>query len=114
MPKEPKSNDSLELMDDDQLNELLGKGFEAIDQNIDEEAPSQQWFEQFVLEKQQENRERFKRDLFIFIGVACIILTLLAITMIQVPTIFLVIQAVVFIVAILLGGVKYLKQVNNV
>jgi|GEM_PF-3958736 len=98
----------------DELKELLEKGFESIDEDIDESTPSLQWFEQLVEEKQVELKARFKLDLTIFLLLACCILTVLTITLFQMPILFLLLQVTIFVGASIFTGISYKKKVKRI
>ncbi|WP_282138178.1 YxlC family protein [Rossellomorea aquimaris] len=98
----------------DELKELLEKGFESIDEDIDESTPSLQWFEQLVEDKQVELKARFKRDLTIFLLLACCILTVLTLTLFQMPILFLLLQVTIFVGASIFAGITYKKKVKRI
>jgi hypothetical protein len=105
---------SSEQRDEEQLGKLLKEGFKPLEKNIDEDTPAQQWFEQFVIEQQSLQRSKLKKDILLFLCVACLILTAFAITLLQLPILFLIIQGAVFILATAFSGISFLKQVKKI
>lgn len=98
----------------DELKKLLEHGFQSIDEEINESTPSLQWFEQLVEDRQVELKARFKRDLFIFLLLACCILTGLSLTLFQMPILFLLLQVAIFVGASIFTGITYTKKVKRI
>ncbi len=102
---------------DDQHSEfqsLLKSGFQSIEKDIDDHTPSQQWFEQFVENQQTQLKAKFKRDVILFLIAACCILAVFSITLLQMPTLFLILQGIIFVVAAIISSVTYVKQVKKI
>jgi uncharacterized membrane protein len=98
----------------DELKELLDEGFRSIDLRIDESTPSHQWFEQFAADQHEQLKAKFKRDLVVFILLACCILTTFSLTLFQMPILFLLLQVAVFVGASIYTGRTYMKRVKRI
>jgi hypothetical protein len=98
----------------DELKELLDEGFRSIDLKIDESTPSPQWFEQFTADRHEQLKAKFKRDLTVFILLACCILTAFSLTLFQMPILFLLLQCAVFVGASIYTGITYMKRVKRI
>ena len=98
----------------DELKEILNKGFRSIDQEIEENTPSLQWFEQFAEEQHEQLKGRFKRDIVVFLLIACCILTAFSLTLFQLPILFLLLQVVIFVGASIYTGIAYMKKVKRI
>ncbi|MEI2663661.1 YxlC family protein [Rossellomorea sp. LJF3] len=97
----------------DELKNLLGDGFRSIDEDVDQNTPNLQWFEQFVEERQAQLNIRFRRDLIIFLLLAACILTLFSLALLQMPVLFLLLQIIIFLGASIFTGITYMKKVKR-
>lgn len=68
--------------------------------------PDQHWFEQMIVQEKQQMRKKLARDLSIFAFIAFCVLSIVIISLYQMPVIFITMQiaAVVFIVLYLGAG----------
>ncbi|MBN8192605.1 YxlC family protein [Bacillus sp. NTK074B] len=98
----------------DELKELIDEGFRAIDRGVDESTPSLQWFEQLVVDQQDQLKARFKREMILFLILACCLLTVFSLTLFQMPILFLLFQGLIFAGALLFIGVTYIKKVKRI
>ncbi|PFA61724.1 hypothetical protein CN378_22225 [Bacillus sp. AFS015802] len=98
----------------DEIKKVLQDGFQSIDKEVDENTPSLQWFEQLVVDQQQQLRARFKRDIFLFLLLACCILTVFTLTLFQLPALFLLLQVLIFVGALMFIGITYVKKVKRI
>ena len=98
----------------DELKKLLEDGFQSIDEDIDESIPSLQWFKQLVEDRQVELKARFKRDITIFLLLACCILTVFSLTLFQMPILFLLLQVAIFVGASIFTAITYTKKVKRI
>ncbi|EDL64308.1 DUF5345 family protein [Bacillus sp. SG-1] len=95
----------------DDLRDLLDDSFKAIDENIEDGTPSDQWFEQFTLNQQMQVKQQHRKELAIFIVIAILIISLILLALNESIVLFAVIQVAAFIAAVGYGGLSYLKQV---
>ncbi|BCB02881.1 YxlC family protein [Bacillus sp. KH172YL63] len=100
--------------ENDDLKELLDEGFRPLHEEIDGHTPPLQWFEQLVKDRQAEMKARFKRDFIVFLLIACCILTVLALTLFQMPLLFLLLQGAIFIGGTVFTGIIYVKKVKEI
>ncbi|KPL61563.1 YxlC family protein [Rossellomorea vietnamensis] len=98
----------------DELKRLLGDGFRSIEEEVHQNTPNLQWFEEFVSERQERQKARFRRDLIIFLLLAGCILTLFSLTLFQMPVLFLLLQIIIFLGASIFTGITYRKKVKRV
>ncbi|MBW3110648.1 MULTISPECIES: DUF5345 family protein [Bacillaceae] len=98
----------------DELKELIDEGFRSIDRGVDESTPSLQWFEQLVEVQQEQLKARFKRDMILFLFLACCLLTVFSLTLFQMPLLFLLLQGLIFAGALVFIGVTYTKKVKRI
>lgn len=75
--------------------------------------PDLQWFENIVITEKEKSRKRLIKDLSLFIMVAFIILSIIIVSLYQMPVIFLIIQifSTLFIVFYTGAGLK--KKVED-
>ena len=97
----------------DELKELIDEGFQSIDREVEESTPSLQWFEQLVEGQQEQLKARFKRDMILFLLLACCLLTVFSLTLFQMPILFLLLQGLIFAGALLFIGLSYTKKVKR-
>ena len=97
----------------DELKELIDEGFQSIDREVDESTPSLQWFEQLVEGQQEQLQARFKRDMILFLLLACCLLTVFSLTLFQMPILFLLLQVLIFAGALIFIGLSYTKKVKR-
>ncbi|MCA1059656.1 YxlC family protein [Rossellomorea aquimaris] len=98
----------------DELMKLLDEGFRSIDDGIDQSTPSEQWFERFAKDQQEQLKKRFRRDLSVFILLACFILAMFFLTLFQMPVLFLLLQGAAFVGASIYTGITYVKKVKEI
>ncbi len=98
----------------DDLRKLMDEGFQSLNKELDENTPSLQWFEQMVLDQQAQLKARFKRDLIIFLFLACCILIVFFFTLFQMPILFLLLQAAIFVGGAIFTGITYMKKVKRI
>ncbi|WP_064091771.1 YxlC family protein [Rossellomorea aquimaris] len=95
------------------LKQLFESGFKMINQEIEENTPSDQWFEHFVVEQQERVKVKLRKELIAFLAVACFTLLIFAVTLFQLPSLFLLLQIGVFIGASIFSSFTYIKQVKK-
>jgi hypothetical protein len=97
----------------DDLHALFDEGFEAIDKDIEDGTPSDQWFEQFALNQQETLKHKYRKELAVFLVIAIIMIGVILFAINKSIILFAVIQAGVFIAAVGYSGLSYLKQVKR-
>ncbi|CAN7478285.1 YxlC family protein [Rossellomorea sp. LjRoot5] len=97
-----------------ELKKLLRDGFRSIEEEVDQNTPNLQWFEQLVSDRQEQLKARFRRDLIIFLLMAGCILTLFSLTLFQMPVLFLLLQIIIFMGASIFTGITYMKKVKRI
>jgi hypothetical protein len=85
-------NEQLNNLDLDALHEIQ-EGFNKMDQ-FPVYTPDLQWFNQMVIDEQQNKRKKFVTDLSIFILIAVVILTVIIVSLYQMPAIFIMLQII--------------------
>lgn len=91
---------------DEKLKEELIQGLDALERGVDLEAPSIQWFDNFIVEQKQELQRKRRKELILFILVALIIVSVVLYTLYQNTIVFFAIQAAVSLFIIIYGSVK--------
>jgi hypothetical protein len=97
----------------DDLPALFGESFKTIDRDIEEQTPSDQWFEQFAFSQQENLKLKYRKELAIFLVIAVLMISVIVFAFNRSPILFAVIQAVVFVAAVAYSGLSYLKQVKK-
>ncbi|MBO0961306.1 YxlC family protein [Neobacillus sp. MM2021_6] len=98
--------------DIDTIAELQG-GLQKVDQ-FPVYTPNLQWFEQFVIQEQQNKKKRFIRDLSIFSIIALIILSGIIISLYQMPVIFISVQIITIVFIVVYTSVQLVKKANHI
>ncbi|WP_421384032.1 YxlC family protein [Bacillus salacetis] len=97
----------------DDLHELLDDSFKAIDKDIEDGTPSDQWFEQFALNQQETLKHKYRKELAIFLVIAVMMISVILFAFNKSIVLFAVIQVGVFVAAVGYSGLSYLKQVKR-
>ena len=97
----------------DELQGLFEDGFQAIDRDIENNAPSEQWFEQFVQSQQETLKQKYRKELALFAFIAVLVISIVLFALYANPLMFAVIQVCAFLAAIGYSGFSYFKQVNR-
>jgi hypothetical protein len=98
--------------DFDAIHELQ-EGLQRIDQ-FPVYTPNLQWFEQMVIQEQQNKKKKLIRDLSVFFIVAFIILSGMIISLYQMPAIFILVQIITTIFIVVYTGVRLMKKANHI
>ncbi|EKN70222.1 hypothetical protein BABA_06036 [Neobacillus bataviensis LMG 21833] len=91
----------------------LQEGLQRIDQ-FPVYTPNLQWFEQFVIQEQQNKKKILIRDLSIFSIIAFIILSGMIISLYQMPAIFIIVQIITSIFIVVYTSVRLIKKANHI
>ncbi len=97
-----------------ELEQILKAGMEPLENEVEDAVPSQEWFEQFVLQQQKEMKAGLKRDLILFMIIASCLLIIFSISLVKLPALFLILQGVVFIGAAIFSSLTFFKQVKKI
>ncbi|RIW30899.1 hypothetical protein D3H55_16060 [Bacillus salacetis] len=95
------------------LHTLFDKSFETIDKDIEEQTPSLEWFEQFTMNQQEALKQKYRKELAVFLIIAVLVISAILFALNQSILIFAVIQITAFAAAVGYGGVSYLKRVRR-
>ncbi|MGR3763392.1 DUF5345 family protein [Rossellomorea sp. NS-SX7] len=98
---------------DQELEQILKAGMKPLEEEVDDHV-SQEWFEQFVLQQQKEIKAGLKRDLLLFMFIASCLLIILSLTLLKLPALFLLLQGVVFVGAVMFSSLTFFKQVKKI
>ncbi|CAH2713591.1 hypothetical protein BACCIP111895_00727 [Neobacillus rhizosphaerae] len=98
--------------DFDAIHELQ-EGLQRIDQ-FPVYTPNLQWFEQMVIQEQQNKRKKLISDLSVFFIVAFIILSGMIISLYQMPAIFILVQIITTIFIVVYTSVRLMKKANHI
>jgi hypothetical protein len=103
-------------MNIDQLNDLktmnkITEGLDTLD-TIHIETPSQNWFEHFVLEQQRLAKEKWRKELFLFVILAIFILSGIVFSLYRMPIIFIILQGVGISIILIYSSMHIIKQVK--
>ncbi|MCM3125344.1 YxlC family protein [Mesobacillus sp. AQ2] len=107
------------LSNDDQMDKELIETISAIHNGLDKLdsmdtfTPDEKWFEQMVLNQQKVQKKKFLKELTWFILCAGLILTMVIFTMLEVPILFYMLQAVTVAIAAFSGYKGMQKQVDS-
>ncbi|MCA1056517.1 YxlC family protein [Rossellomorea aquimaris] len=96
-----------------ELEHILKAGLEPLEEEMEIDVPSQEWFEQFVLQEQKNIKEGLKRDIILFGLIAGCLLLILSLTLVKSPATFLLLQVAVFIGAVIFSSFTFYKQVRK-
>lgn len=88
--------------DEELLNELLS----SFDQSIKVNVPSKEQFTEVISNYEKQARQKFIKELTLFIFIACIILTAFVTVLIELPYIFIIIQLFLFVLLPLLSRLE--------
>ena len=103
-----------ELMDKELLETIrqINGGLEKLD-SIDHYLPSDQWFEQMVVDNQEKVKKNLRKELGLFILSALFILSTVIFTLMEIPQLFLLLQGAAVAVTILYSYKGVHKQVDG-
>jgi hypothetical protein len=90
----------------------LNEGLEKIDA-LDTYYPGDQWFEQMVLRQQEQLQKKYRRELGWFILSALLILCGVIFTLMEIPQLFLILQAAAAAVTVIYSFKGAKKQVDG-
>ncbi|MFK9094169.1 YxlC family protein [Bacillus salipaludis] len=105
-------NEQQNKQDFDAIAELQ-EGLQRIDQ-IPVYSPNLQWFEQIVIQEQQNKRKKLFRDLSLFFMIALIILSGMILSLYQMPVIFILVQIITTIFIVVYTSVRLMKKANQI
>jgi len=91
----------------------LQEGLQRIDQ-FPVYTPNLQWFEQMVIQEQQNKRKKLIRDLSVFFMIALIILSGMIVSLYRMPAIFILVQIITSIFIVLYTSIRIMKKANHV
>lgn len=98
--------------DFDAIHELQ-EGLQKIDQ-FPVYTPNLQWFEQIVIQEQQNKKKKLIKDLSVFFIVAFIILSGMIISLYHMPAIFILVQIITTIFIVVYIGIRKIKKANHI
>ena len=75
--------------------------------------PDDKWFEQMVLDQQEMKKKKYRRELAWFILSALLILSGVIFTMLELPTLFYMLQAVTLVITAIYSYKGVQKQVDS-
>jgi nitrate reductase NapE component len=107
-------NNKQQPTEEHELETILKAGMEPLDKEIEDTVPSEEWFQQFVLQQQKDIKAGLKRDLILFLLIAGCLLLLLSLTLVKMPMLFLMMQGAVFIGAATFASLAFFKQVKKI
>lgn len=104
-----------ELQDEDQAEsiELIKMGLDILDDGIEVDTPSLEWFEQMVVVQKEATQKRFMKEVIIFLTIALIIVSVVLFTLYQLPTFFFALQGMATLFIIGYSAKHYIKQVDG-
>lgn len=90
----------------------LNEGLEKLDA-LDTYNPGDQWFAQMVLRQQEQMQKKYRRELGWFILSALLILSGVIFTLMEIPQLFLILQAAAVAVTVIYSYKGAKKQVDG-
>ncbi|OAT83038.1 hypothetical protein A6P54_05435 [Bacillus sp. MKU004] len=99
---------------ENELDHILKAGMEPMDKEVEDTTPSEEWFQQFVLQQQKDIKAGLKRDLILFLLIAGCLLLLFSLTLLKQPMLFLLLQGAVFIGGAAFASLVFFKQVKKI
>lgn len=100
-----------QLIDHKTMN-LISEGLNSLE-HLPITTPSQSWFEHFVLEQQRQAKEKWRKELTLFLIVSILILSGIVFSLYRMPIIFIALQGFGIISIVFYSMVHFVKQVNN-
>jgi Family of unknown function (DUF5345) len=97
-----------------EIEKILKAGMEPLENEVEDNVPSEEWFQQFVLQQQKDIKAGLKRDLFLFLLIAGCLLLLLSLTLVKMPMLFFMMQGSVFVGAATFASLAFFKQVKKI
>lgn len=103
-----------EQMDNEFFDIISGinNGLDKLD-SIDTYIPDDKWFEQMVLNQQEVQKKKYRRELVWFILTAMLILSGVIFTMLELPMLFFMLQAVTVTITAIYSVKGMQKQVDS-
>jgi uncharacterized membrane protein YbaN (DUF454 family) len=90
----------------------INSGLDKLD-SMDNFVPDDKWFEEMVLNQQQVQKKKYRRELVWFILSAMLILSGVIFTMLELPVLFFMLQAVTVAVTAIYSYKGMQKQVDS-
>ncbi|MEW8972064.1 YxlC family protein [Mesobacillus jeotgali] len=90
----------------------INNGLDKLD-SIDPYVPDDKWFEHMVLEQKEIQKKKYRRELAWFILSALLILSGVIFTMLELPTVFYMLQAVTLVITAIYSYKGVQKQVDS-
>ncbi|MBT2662750.1 YxlC family protein [Bacillus sp. ISL-45] len=90
----------------------INNGLDKLD-SMDTYVPDDKWFEQMVLDQQEIQKKNYRRELAWFILSAVLILSGVLFTMLEIPILFFVLQAVTVAITAIYSYKGVQKQVDS-
>ncbi|HAQ07764.1 MAG TPA: hypothetical protein DCR24_09665 [Bacillus bacterium] len=114
MTNRKKTSPDEEEMDKELLDTIIqiNDGLDKLD-SIDHYLPSAQWFEQMVADNQEKVKKNLRKELGLFILSALFIISTVIFTMMEIPQLFLILQAAAVAVTVLHSYKGVQKQVDG-
>lgn len=90
----------------------INNGLDRLD-SMDTYVPDDKWFEQMVLDQQGIQKKKYRRELAWFILSALLILSGVVFTMLELPTLFFMLQAVTLVIIVIYSYQGVQKRVDS-
>ncbi|MEQ2529615.1 YxlC family protein [Bacillaceae bacterium CLA-AA-H227] len=94
-------------------SQLIRKGMERLDEGIDIDTPSVEWFEQFIVDQRVNMRRKLYKELGIFLIVALGIISVVLYSLYQRPVMFWTLQGISLFFVIGYCMKSYVKKVDK-
>lgn len=101
-----------EQLIDHQTVEKITEGLDSLE-GIAIETPSQIWFEQFILEQKRREKEKWRKELFLYTVVVIFILSGILFSLYRMPIIFIILQGLGISLAFIFSMIANSKQVKH-
>ena len=114
MKNQKETSPEPEKMDKEFLDTIsaINNGLDKLD-SMDTYVPDDKWFEQMVLDQQEIQKKKYRRELAWFILSALLILSGVIFTMLELPTVFYMLQASTLIITAIYSFKGMQKQVDS-
>ncbi|WP_226644863.1 YxlC family protein [Mesobacillus subterraneus] len=90
----------------------INNGLDKLD-SMDTYIPDDKWFEQMVQNQQEIQKKKYRRELALFILSAMLILSGVIFTLLELPTLFYMLQAVTLVITVVYSYKGVQKQVDS-
>lgn len=104
-----------ELQDEERESvELIKMGLDILEDGIEVDTPSLEWFEQMVIAQHEIAKRKLFKEVISFLIVALIIVSLVLFTMYKLPAFYFILQGMATLFIIFYSVKHYRKQVDGV